>query len=256
MTPDEAFTVKKLIASACLRYGYRAQRPGESDEQYRMAAHAEVRKFDFALSFEIKLGRVQAEWTAAEVEAFRVFASSGSGPRRRLDPFKTYECVETEGFDLTVDALHQQAEINLAAFRLHQVQQPGRSLPVVLDALLADGRMLTFLPDSEDRLSLLLAIAETHTLWGFVLTYDAWGHRLDNVGTPHATAHREEVFMCRIKTRDYDHLWREFYTRDASGAGVFQPREDSDLLGAQRLEIHSDPYADVFAIPTQTRRPQ
>ena len=59
-----------LIVSALVKYPFRPALAGESPEAFREALIAFVEIRDFGLAHEIRLGRVQADWTPADVDAF------------------------------------------------------------------------------------------------------------------------------------------------------------------------------------------
>jgi hypothetical protein len=63
-------TRDELIAQHTTRWGFRKRGPFEGPQQYIDAVIAFLQTRDWAASFEVRLGKPQREWTAADVEAF------------------------------------------------------------------------------------------------------------------------------------------------------------------------------------------
>jgi hypothetical protein len=257
-------TLPELIAKARQAYEFREPRVDERSEDYRAALVDHVECHDLSMAHELRLGREQAAWTADDIRAFkRRLQQIDAGPRSQFQPgLQVLKVLEDKGgYDASDEELLLLGRASLQHFVTRRCASPRVALPVMISALLSDGRILHLTVDSGDRLAALRLLAQRFPLYGFLLTFDGWIHQivtpLSDPGEAPSATKRDALFvhigsrtLRRILIQPYDYATTEgmehVILTDAE-LKEHDPRADYQPGSV-------DPYADLFVtVPLSSR---
>jgi hypothetical protein len=242
------------------RYDFRAPRVNEDPAAYRAALIAHVERRDFAAAHELRVGRPQAAWTAAEVQEFKRWMMNMAGPRQEFPPgtVKGFPIIRDEGpLAATEATMLGIADRGLAyAMELRRTRRKAREAqPILINVLLTTGVLLTTHVQRGDRVALLKQLARTEPVFGFFIVFDAWMHKIDERD---GTASRVDAIVAQVGTRDLRLTKVRPYRIYPNGSIKFDPTPAFDLdwkrddLG---VDAH-DPYAEIFvSTPPAAGRP-
>lgn len=248
-------TLRDLIARAVHRYDFRRRGPFEADGEYRDALIAHVESRDWAAGHELRVGRLQADWTPDDVLDFsrRMRGRQRSEHRPRLPD----QMLMIEGGQLTPltdEALLRHGAVGLDRYCDMRRQAPAKDLTPILTAALLDGRLMMMPVARGDRISVMKAFAQDMPVFGFELLFDAFMHNIDE-RTPVAT--KRDCLMQQIVTRTCRAMRRRPYEVRQGRAFFDPPPPDLDVRNPSGSWVTADdPYADVFvSVPTPTGKP-
>lgn len=242
------------MALAARTYDFRARGPFEGVQSYRAALIAHVEPRDFALAHELRTGRRQADWTPEDVAAFRshLFDTDHHPPREFLPPASALAIVTSGPYPVGEAVLEELARNGLEAYKTMKCEKRHETPPIIVSALLTDGRLLVTSVSRGDRVAVLKTMARDLPLFGFFVANDVFIHSLPEEGQP-GPAQKCEALVMHIGTRDRRLMLVRPY-RLVDGRVTFDdPPPDLDKRGPETL---SDPYAGVFAQAPQTTRTQ
>jgi hypothetical protein len=234
------------------RWGFRRRAPFEGAEQYRTAAVAFLETRDWAAAHEVRLGKGQADWTPAEVQAFQDHLLAKQRPAH--DAPVTALFMEMDVVPCTLAALLDVARIALDLLADLRRKDVIASLPIFAHVIALDGRLLVAPCSSDDRIAVLRAATRTLPLYGYVLVFDAFAHAI----TP-GVAKKRDVLLAHVGTREERRCVQRAYT--VSGSRVrFDADQEIDMKAptspdgvSQRF---TDPYAELFVSVPPPARPQ
>lgn len=235
------------------RYGFRSRAAGESWATYhrQLLDHVETR--DFAAAHELRLGKGQADWSADDIRAFHDHVRTLPGPRQEGG-------IDLRGFPIleqrldgpvTEAVLLRLAEAGLRGLQAKREVDATSELAIFATVLLTTGALLTTVVGRGDRIAVLRELAKTHPVFGYVLVFDGFLHRLDTGETPRAS--KVDALMAQVGTRELRVTKIHPYTvRD--GVAVFEaPMAD---ITKDDLRQGDDPYASIFvSVPPTTGAP-
>jgi hypothetical protein len=231
-----------MLKAALTKYPFRERRALESLDAYLAAVVDHLRKHDWALSEEIRIGKRQADWNKADVTAFerRILSRPRSTSQDAIQG--TITIMETvAALPATEAALLEVAAMSLDGLAGRRRNAPAAPLPIVAHVLMMTGTLLTAFPSTDQRIALLKMLAQQAPVFGFVLTFDAFIHAI----TSEKSATKVDCLLQHIGTRDLRLVRRRPYRLIGSRV-VFDdpPPEDIDSRATDwRME---DPYADIF----------
>jgi len=245
------------IAAAAEKYEFRRRGPFEPPGAYRDAVIAHVESRDYSAAHELRVGRPQAQWTAADVAAFKERMVTGwERPtsdefRPGLHTFTTIDGDRRPATDASLLALADKAlDAVMAMRRKKRHDSPDGSVPIMSTVLFDDGRVLHALAaDGQDRIAIVKAMARTAPVFGFCVVFDAWMHQITDSGA----AVKRDVFVAQVGTREWRVMKRRPY-RVVAGRAEFDnpPPPDIDV----REHSTQDPYAAIFVTVPASRTPQ
>jgi hypothetical protein len=240
------------LLAAALIHGFRARRPDETEARYRAALIDHVATRDYAAAFELIVRRAQTAWTPDDARAFQDYLQSRTGPPEDLSPGVhafPLQMTAPGASPVTEAALLRIAETTLDGFMQTRRDRPTAALPVLVLALLTDGRVISTSVRSCDRLAILKTLAQTHPLFGFVLAFDAWMHKVVN-----GCASKQDALLLHVGTRDLRQMrCRPYRLEGGRVTFVEPPPPDLDKRDAAHVD---DPYASVFVTATAPGKAQ
>jgi hypothetical protein len=240
-----------LIDRAVTTYQFRRRGPFEGRAAYLAALVDHVESRDFAAAHELRVGRVQGEWTPADVTAFyeHMKGRGATPPRETLKPGTAIPLIELpDRYVVTEGVLLDLAARGLDVWMETRRADPAREIPILIHVLMTDGRLFVAPVARGDRVAVLTTIARTSPLYGFIVLADVFIHGIDAAGG-HAT--KTDALVAHVGTRDLRRMMTRPY-RVVDGHAVFlDAPPDVDKRGAETL---SDPYAGVFAMPAAPGR--
>jgi hypothetical protein len=235
-----------LIDAALRQYPFRQPHAGESADAYREALIRHVQKHDYAAAHEIRVGRPQAEWTPAEVQEFRDRIWTAGGPTDTFTPgVHVFPHVREEpgSWKATDAELLDLAKRALKVSMRKREKQPTAPVPIFLSVVLTTGAAIHATVDSDNRLALLTTIAKTEPVFGYVLVFDAWMHRVD---LENGRAVKQDCFMAQIGSRDGLRIMQRRPYRVVSDTYVVFETPPPDVNVREHDGECEDPYASVF----------
>ena len=246
MTRDE------LITQHTTRWKFRRRGPFESAQAYVDAVIAFLQTRDWAASFEVRLGKPQTEWSAADVQSFHDHLTR---PRNRPNDTPVSALfLEVCTVPCTVEALLALADASFEDLAAQRRAKPLLELPIYAQVVTLEGRVLVTTASSDNRLGVLKNAAQQLPLYGYVLTFDAFVHGL----TPTTgTATKRDALLCHVGTREARHVLQRPYT--VTGRRVtFDAPIDINLHETRNADgtaiQFEDPYAELFvSVPTPAR---
>jgi hypothetical protein len=233
------------IGAAAVTYGFRTRGPFEPPGAYRDAVIAHVETRDYAAAHELRVGRPQAAWTPADVEAFRERLTSHWN--MTSDEFRpgvhVFHAIEGERRPVTDASLLALADSQLdrvmALRRKKRHSHADGSVPIWSSVLLDDGRVLHTHAGSDDRIAIVKALARSRPVFGFCVVFDAFMHQVTDGGA----AIKRDVFVAQVGTREMRVMKRRPY-RVVAGRAEFDSPPPPDIN--VREEGGEDPYAAIF----------
>lgn len=241
------------------RYGFRAPRWNEPPDVYRRALIAHVRDRDFAAAHELETGRLQAAWTPADVATFKARLMAGFGAQRPLDGPLTGEIVilhSDRRVAPTEAGLLALADLNLDAAADLRRRQPHRPLMIFASVLMLTGDVLQCgLTERADRVVALRQMARNLPVFGYVLVFDAYVHRINETA---GTASKVDALIAHVGTRDRRVMRTRPYRLDARGrlTWITPAPPDVDTQRPGGWTVEDDPYAAIFvSVPAPAGRP-
>ena len=245
---------RALIAEAVTRFAFRQRGPFEGAADYLAAliAHAETR--DYAAAHELRTGRRQEAWTAADVTAFRdrMMGNHHGPPRETLRPGAAVPVMQIGSIEgpLTDTAVLDIARAGLHALVAMRTADPASELAIFATVVLIDGRVLTASVDRGDRVAVLKTMAQQMPVFGFTLVCDVFIHSVPAAGQD-GPAMKREAIIAHAGTRDLRVMMSRPY-QVIDGRAVFDdpPPADVDKRGRETM---SDPYAVIFASAAPSR---
>src|SRR4051812_36955281 len=169
-----------LLAEATLRYPFRPQHRDESAVDYLRAVIAHIQSHDWAMAYEIRLGRRQADWTADDVAQFK--AEVLSLPRPRHTPPRggvglRVSDIEPGGMWPVTDlSLRTMLDELMAAALAMRKAKPQADIPIIASVLLMTGQAGLLTVHRGDRIAVLKFLAQNGPVYGYVLVFDAFMH--------------------------------------------------------------------------------
>ena len=237
-----------LERAAVATYQFRNQKPGESYAVWRAKLIAHVATRDMAAAHEVRVGRKQAEWTTNDVRAFGDWCRDAPGPRETLRPgVQVYPAFDEAGHAVTEETLVDLATRGLDAVCAMRHESPTADIAIFASVLLLTGHYLTVPVSSGDRLAILKLLARDKPVFGFVLVFDGWVHR---ILPDHTAATKCDAFMAQIGTREMRRMLIRPY-RFVDGLAVFDAAYEMNPR-----QFDDDPYASIFvSVPAPTGQP-
>lgn len=241
-----------LIARARAVYPFRSPGLTETSAHYLDALIHHVADRDLAMAHELRVGRLQAEWTPEDVAAFKRFIGPPHDPREDIrDDFVLIadfaHCEPTEAALLTAAARA------LAICVDRRKAKPLETMPILCNVVLTDGRLMLTSPTRGDRVAVLKQMARNLPVFGFFVLADVFIHGIDfdperlpaQVPT---RATKKDALIAHVGTRDLRRMMTRTY-RVVDGRAVFdEPWPDVDKRGHETMH---DPYASIFvSVPT------
>jgi hypothetical protein len=228
----------ELFARALAAYPFRDPEPDEDAGAYIRAVLAHVRDRDLSMAEEIRLGKVQAEWTPEEARHFQEHCTDGwTGPREEFDDYVFVGTRDPGPYQPTAAVLLELASAQLEDYMAMRCQ--GDVPFISLLALLDTGELLLSGVDRDHRLAALKYIARTERLFGFSLVAEYFIHGVN----PEGKAEKRDAVVANIGTRDL-RIFRMRPFHYVAGAVVFdEAPPDVDMRGEAAAV---DAYASVF----------
>jgi hypothetical protein len=244
------------LAHAARKYEFRPRGPFEGAQQYKAALIAHVADRDLAAAEELRLGRPQAEWTPAEVTAFRehLFAIH-RGPREQLPPGTPIPMIDGGQHPVSEDSLLTLAARGVAAFVEKRQVDATQPLFIMANVLLTTGHVwIAPIVERGDRVAVIKTLAQEMPVFGFFVVFDAFLHRISAAGQPTQRAEKIDTILAHVGTRDLRRLITRPY-RIVRGRAIFDdpPPADLDKRGP---ETKFDPYASIFVSVPPSAKPQ
>jgi hypothetical protein len=245
-----------LIVEALARYPFRPPAPGETLDAYLAAVTAHVASHDWAAAEEIRLGCVQAEWTAAQVQAFtdRMLALPRSHQTPPIDGRFQVSDVESGGmWPVTDKAMHVICDELLTGQLEHRVAHPAQDLPIIAGVLVLTGELILMHVGRRDRIAALRFLAQRAPIYGFVLVFDAFAHVIDHID---GKAQKLDCLIGHLGTRTVRVMKRRPYRYVDNRRRVVVDPALADIDVRDPTTTIEDPYADIFvSVPLSTARP-
>jgi hypothetical protein len=249
--------LKALIAEAATRHRFRQRGPFEGAEQYAAALITHLENEDWAMAHEVRVGRRQADWTPEDVESFRQ-RMLGRHRRPRPDVHKEVHAaeipmvIEDGRFTLSEDAMVGLAHQGLASMTRMRKNNPGRSLLIMVSAMLSTGKMITAAVNRDDRVSLLKHMAKEVPVYGYLVVADTFVHHLPVAGQPGLPT-KQDALVAHVGTREIRRMIVRPYTYSADRTRVtFDPNPPPDV-DKRGPGVEHDPYAEIFTAPSSDR---
>jgi hypothetical protein len=245
-----------LLQAAAKKYEFPAPTTADlaNPEAYERALIAHVHKRDYAAAHELRIGKVQADWTPAEVDGFERLLRGMPRAAHELDPgVHAFHGLDFgDGFPVTVACLTELASDTLQALVAMRRESPTKQLPIFAVVLLTTGQARLLTPSSDARIAVLKALARTQPVFGFALTFDAFMHQF----IAGSQARKVDTIVQHLITRDLRLIKRRPYRLDSARA-VFDEPPPEDLDGRVEGPDLDDPYAEIFVLPsTEVSRAQ
>jgi hypothetical protein len=232
-----------LVDAAFKLYPFRPPLVGESDDAYLLAFIEHVESHDYGLANEIRLGRVQAEWTPDEVNTFkdRMLALPRMNRTRKVTaiPMLGTDAGQWEPTDESMRAI--LAEF-MTMFREWRTETPKRELLPHIAVLMTDGQLLSAPVQRRDRYGSLKMLTQHGPCYGWMIVMDAFMHEI----TESKQAIKRDVILAHVGTRSLRIVARQNY-RYVDGRPEFEPDiTEWDLRDTKNDLQWEDPYADLL----------
>lgn len=232
-----------MLIEYATRYGFRPRRFDESLDIYREALVEHVRIRDYSAAHELRVGRLQPEWTPEDVKDFHDRMMRGSGPRREFPPghVQPFAMLRDDGpYDVTEAGLLTLADRALEA--VIKIRRREELRGVLLSVLLTDGRLLSTQVQRGDRIALLKQLAQNAPTFGYIVIADVWIHE---VHTDNSGASKVDAIIVHIGTRDLRRTKVRPYRVLGNGVLKFEDPYGIDWK-TDPIEDGNDPYAEIF----------
>jgi hypothetical protein len=240
------------------QYGFRRRLDRESEADWLAAFIAHVRNRDMSAAYELQLNRPQADWTPADVDAFRTDMMSGwHGPREDLAPgFQAFPMLRDPGpFPTTDDGLRALAAKGREALCQMRREAPTKELAIMASVLLLTGDVLTTIVSRADRLAVLKMLARTQPVYGYLLAFDAFVHGItEDAAGKRAT--KTDAILVQAGSRTARFTLVRPYRLETHGVGVRVVFGEGHEIDADTLRGGVDPYAGIFvSVPPSAGAP-
>ena len=236
--------ISALVVQAAAKWKFRPQAAFESDDAYRAALSAFLESRDWAAAHEVRLDRIQAEWTGPETDDFynRIVTRKAPPSMEFAEGLHAFAIAELPSVGSpTWDGLLALAEAGLTAVRDRRQKNPTAEIPVFLSVVLDDGRSMHTATDPGRRLAFIKAMIRKYAVFGYVVIIDAFIHAIN---TDTGTATKRDAFLVHIGTRTERQMWHLPY-RVEDRRVIFEPRVEFDR-SFMRDTATLDPYAELF----------
>jgi hypothetical protein len=246
--------ISPLAAAAIVTYKFRARRPHEPEAEYLGDLLLHIEQRDFAAAHELRVGRRQADWTKADVQAFHEHMSRRPrGPREDLPPgFHMQPAIDVGPIEVSRAALLAYATECLDTLVAMRKRRPTSELLIAVSVVLLDGRALATFVGRAERVAVVKALAQSHPVFGFVVVCDVFIHTINKTS---GTATKQDAIICHAGTRDMRIMKVRPYALE-HGQAVFVNPPPADVDKAAEAGMISDPYAGIFVtVPTPTGPP-
>jgi hypothetical protein len=252
----------ELIAHALKLYPFRPPDPGEPPNAYIHAVVHHIADHDWALAFEIRLGRRQADWTPADTKLFKDYAMSLRPPSAEKQPADLrVGVIERGGLWPTTDEAMRTILDELMALQIEtRVKWPQKDVPIMIGVLMMTGDLLLMPVHRGDRIAAIKYLARNAPVHGFVLAFDAFMHIVSAdpmTAQPNKAPEKIDCIIGHMGTRTTRLMMRRpyRYVDDRRRVEVDPPLEDIDPR-SQMLQGVEDPYAEIFvSVPASAARP-
>jgi len=245
--------ISPLAAAAIVTYKFRTRRPHEPEAEYLGDLVQHVEQRDFAAAHELRVGRRQADWTKADVQAFHEHLNRRGwhGPSEDLPPGVTVRpALEIGIAEVSEAGLLAYATEMLDALVDLRKRRPTGELWIAASVVLTDGRALATFVSRGDRVAVIKALARTQPVFGFVVACDVFIHGID---TRRGEATKQDAIIAHVGTREIRLIKVRPYALE-HGQAVFVDPPPPDIDKA--AEVCSDPYAGIFVtVPPPTGPP-
>lgn len=235
-------TLDELVMAAFDKYGFRAPQPGEDPAAYREAFITYIEQRDFAMAYELRVGRAQADWTADDVKAFRERIEAvprGPGRDVHMIPMMGSNAGEWAPTD---ESMHVILDELLNMFRDWRLADPREVLFPHIAVLLMDGQLLTAPVERGERKGALRMLTRHGPCYGWAVVADAYMHLI----TDNNQAKKQDVILGHMGTRT-TRIIKNLLYQYVNGRPVF--RDEPQLWDLRDLppgETIEDPYADLL----------
>lgn len=239
--------VADLMNEAILKYGFRSPLQSESPAEYRDALIKHVNQRDWAAAHELRVGKPQAHWTASEVGLFQRLIIASGGAKQEFSPgLHGMAIAEDPGpYPVSELALIDIAICGLGEAMERRKKSPREDLPPYASVLLTDGRLLSTIPDSEDRIATIKFLARRYDVFGFYMVMDMFVHSIDPT-----KASKSDAICVQVGTRSLRLLKiRPYHFANSRRVVIFDPPPPDAKPNEGAFD---DPYACVFE--TEQRR--
>lgn len=238
-----------LVAAALLKYPFRRREWNEPAGAYLAAVIAHVKARDWAAAHELAVGRPQAEWTRADVEAFR---------REREAKYRwpSERSVQPD-FTMTLPHRYPTTEAGLRTvatrgmegyIRLRREKDADVNLVPIVNVLLTSGEVRICSTARDDRIAVLKWLAREEPVFGYILLADVFIH---GIAADDASASRQDALLAHLGTRELRLVWTRPYVWRGRRLEV-APLREIDLRKEGPNAV--DPYAGIFvSVPTTGR---
>ena len=246
--------ISPLAAAAIVQYKFRARRPHEPEADYLGDLLHHVESRDFAAAHELRVGRRQADWTPADVQAFHDHMSRRQhGPLEDLPPGTfVAAALELGPVEVSPAGLLEYATEWLDTVVGMRTRRPTGELLIVASVVLLNGRALATQVGRAERVAVVKALARSQPVFGFVVVCDVFIHGIDTV---HGQASKQDAILCHVGTREMRIMKIRPYALE-HGKAVFVDPPPPDVDKATEAGLIQDPYAGIFvSVPTPTGRP-
>lgn len=231
----------EILARALQAYPFREAEPHESPVDYLSAMCDHIEQHDFAAAHEIRLGKLQADWTPEEVDAFRVRISSLPRAKQEVGPHEAIPWLAASvlaDIPATEASLVVLADAALEDFKERRTRDPFESFPIVLHLLLVDGRFMAGFCNRGDRVAITRWAVQHLPVFGFFVIADAWMHGIGNT-----RAIKFSALVVNVGTRDLARAMIRPYEIVGGRTKWLDVPPDIDKRGPDMID---DPYAGVF----------
>lgn len=236
------------------RFEFRARGPHEKPDAYRRKLIAHVSDRDLAAGHELRVDRLQADWTREDVESFTQRHTTDLRMPRE-DVRGDVILIPDDGTrtEPTDAALLAICDRNLSAMLAMRAADPRRDIRILASVLLMNGQTISaVVADRSDRVAVIKQMARHLPVFGYVLVADCFIHSVD---TSRGVATKTDAFIAHVGTRELRLTRVRPYHVDASGTVVVDPPRE-DITPASDWKVAHDPYAAIFvSVPASTGAP-
>lgn len=234
-----------LLEHALKLYPFRPPDPGEPGVAYITAAVTHVAQHDWALSFEIRLGRRQADWTPADTKLFKDYVMVLRPPAAEKQPadVRIGKVIAGGTWPVTDDAMRAILDELMAEHIEARVRSPQRDIPIIVGVLLMTGDLVLMDVHRGDRVAAIKYLARNAPVYGYVIAFDAFMHILPATDDDPKPPEKHDCILGHMGTRTIRLTARRPYRYVDNRRRVEVDPPMEDILPPHYV---GDPYAEIF----------
>lgn len=250
MTPEHI----NIIINAAKKFEFREPEAEEDPMKYVLDLYRHVTKRDLAAAHEIRVGRLQLDWTPEDIEMFKTFILKMKTPSDQLKSgitsFMGFDAAEH--YEANDNGLMLLAKNEMDKFVEFRKEKPHAVPPVVIHILQTDGSIFSGFTSPEDRVAVVKYLAQVRPVIGYVVLIDTFRHTVD---TENNTTTKLDVLIGHVGSRTLRRTLHRAYTIEADRV-VFDNKDLSlEIDWHQSKErMEEDLYASIFALPLTTEK--